>query len=136
MPPKACETLLYPVVSHILRIVGLPGEYHNTAPSFRRKKKKKKTFPPKNCIPGPPHATVEGAHRFFVRRNLRLNGLCTSPPTEKNRNKQTTFSIFSFFLIFLQKKMNNNKKYYNTYYSHGRGKIQRKLFFFFIYFCF
>ena len=29
MPSKACETLLYPAVSHILRLIMLPGEYHN-----------------------------------------------------------------------------------------------------------
>ena len=29
MPSKACETLLYPAVSHILHLVRLPGEYHN-----------------------------------------------------------------------------------------------------------
>ena len=29
MPSKACETLLYPAVSHILRRVRLPGEYHD-----------------------------------------------------------------------------------------------------------
>ena len=29
---KACETLLYPAVSHIVRLVRLPGEYHNTSP--------------------------------------------------------------------------------------------------------
>ena len=28
MPSKACETLLYPAVSHILRLVRFPGEYH------------------------------------------------------------------------------------------------------------
>ena len=32
MPSKACETLLYPAVSHILRLVILPREYHNTSP--------------------------------------------------------------------------------------------------------
>ena len=31
MPSKAFETLLYPAVSHVLRLVGLPGgEDHNT----------------------------------------------------------------------------------------------------------
>ena len=29
MPSKACETLLYPAVPHILRIFRLPGECHN-----------------------------------------------------------------------------------------------------------
>ena len=32
MPSKACETLLHPAVSHILRLVWLPGQYHNTHP--------------------------------------------------------------------------------------------------------
>ena len=27
---KACETLLYPAVLHILRLVRLPGQYHDT----------------------------------------------------------------------------------------------------------
>ena len=30
MPSKACETLLYPFVSHILHLVRLPGEYRNS----------------------------------------------------------------------------------------------------------
>ena len=35
MPSKACETLLYPAVSHIFRLlVRLPGEYHNTSPTL------------------------------------------------------------------------------------------------------
>ena len=31
-PSKACETLLYPAISHIIRLVRLPGKYHNTSP--------------------------------------------------------------------------------------------------------
>ena len=68
MPSKAYETLIYPAVSHILRLVRLPGECHNTTALIIHRFKSHSIANRITRIDYTPYIIAQTVHRIISQR--------------------------------------------------------------------